>query len=617
MRLHNSFCSNELRTGGARSAPSRGSPPRGWSKIAPAAVIASTLACVLTALPGSPALADGVTLAAIKEIDHEGLYRETFTLKRDAAVEIEAVGSGWPDEDLLFSYAWVLDLNDRTVAWEMLPAHVREDRHDNVEVRQTVQLKAGDYALYFSALGGYFPIKKEIKILKLFELGTFNIKGGTLVEWDRYGQPSRWKAVVRASDPSLAAGDYEAPARPVRLPALLAFREAASGDLFRAALEVRKEIRVRILAVGEYVAREQGFADGAWIEDLDACERAWDMTLRNTKPAGGAKKNRMFDDIVSLAPGRYLVCYSTDDSHSFADWNAQPPYDPESWGITILPAEPIAEDAIQVATDPSDENLIARIDRVGDNEFHRVGFTLREAVEVCVRGFGEWGKGEGRLVDFGWIEDARTLDSVWSMEDLRGMWAAGEPRNRVVLERLLLDAGDYYLCYTSDYAHSYPRWSDHPPYDPKAWGISLRALGRDVAPDLVTRFEEEHGPVAVIRLAPIGDDERRRVRFAVAETMRVKVLALGEGARGEMYDFGWLRREDTNEVIWKMEFEDTFAAGGAKKNRRVEDFIELQPGEYSLYYRSDGSHSFEGWNAEAPSEPHLWGVTLIEWTSSS
>ncbi len=559
--------------------------------------------------------AEGPVLAAIKGIDHAGLYSERFTLKREARVAIEAVGSGWPDEELLFSYAWLLNLNDRSVPWKMEAAEVQADRDDNVSASAEVWLPAGDYELYFSALGGFFPIKKEIKLLKLFELGTFNILGGTQVAWDRYGKPSKWKAVLRAAEADFRAEDFVASAPRPALESLVAFREVGSGDLYRAALDVRQKTRVRILALGEYVAREQGFADGAWIEDLDGCERAWEMSLRNTEPAGGAKKNRVFDDVVELAPGRYLLCYATDDSHACGDWNAPPPFDPESWGVTLMPIGQVSPGAVSVVIDPPDESLVVRIDRVGDAELHRVGFELRQGADFCARGFGEWGDSEEQLVDYGWIEDARTLAQVWTMQDTRGIWAGGEPRNRLVEDRIHLPAGSYYLCYLSDYAHAYPRWSKTPPYDPRAWGISLRGLGRGFDAAAVRVFDETDGPAAIVRLAPMGDGARERVSFAVDEPMRVKIIAVGEGERGEMFDYGWITSRDGGAVIWKMEYADSSPAGGAKKNRRVETFVTLDAGEYTLHYRSDGSHSIDGWNASPPDEPQYWGVTLLEWTA--
>ena len=46
----------------------------------------------------------------------------------------------------------------------------------------------------------------------------------------------------------------------------------------------------------------------------------------------------MYNDVIILPKGNYKVYYETDGSHSYRDWNASPPYDPDHWGLTILAA---------------------------------------------------------------------------------------------------------------------------------------------------------------------------------------------------------------------------------------------------------------------------------------
>jgi hypothetical protein len=60
------------------------------------------------------------------------------------------------------------------------------------------------------------------------------------------------------------------------------------------------------------------------------------MTYRKTQHAGGARKNRLFSGTIVLEKGEYDVHYVTDDSHSYMDWNATPPDDQESYGITLI-----------------------------------------------------------------------------------------------------------------------------------------------------------------------------------------------------------------------------------------------------------------------------------------
>lgn len=578
------------------------------------AVVLGSLTVAGLMLWASPSWGKGPVLAAIKEILDQGLYRKTFTLTEPADVEIEAIASGSIEEGLLFSYAWLLDLKSRRVAWEMEIDQAESARHDNVSVREELTLPAGDYALYFSAHGGNFPIKKKITLLKLFELGTIDIKGGVPTEWDSHGRASEWRVSVTALDRDYPADAVISPARHPELDSLVAFRKARAGEFFRTGLLVKRPVRLRILALGEYAAREQCFADGAWIEDLDSCDRAWEMTLTNTRSAGGAEKNRLFDSTVSLAPGHYLICYATDDSHSYGEWNMQPPFDPESWGMTIFPIDGEGRDAVEVLADPPAETPIVKIDRVENAQFHRVGFNLRTNAQICIRGFGEWNRSDGRFLDYGWIEDALTLEKIWTMEFDHGYYAAGEARNRMVTDHIALSSGSYYLCYVSDYAHAYGSWSNHPPFDPSAWGIALRAIGADFDRENVQLFEETGGPAALVRIAPVQNSIHRRVRFAVKDPTKVKIIALGEGSRGDMYDYGWLEREDDRgtTTVWRMEYNDTHHAGGGKKNRRTEKVMTLNPGRYVLHYTTDDSHAFEEWNTDPPADTYLWGVTLLE-----
>jgi hypothetical protein len=79
--------------------------------------------------------------------------------------------------------------------------------------------------------------------------------------------------------------------------------------------------------------------DFGWIDNDETGQTEWEMTWRNTDPAGGADKNRKFEGTIVLDPGTYEVNYITDGSHSFNDWNASHPRDPKSWGITVSLAE--------------------------------------------------------------------------------------------------------------------------------------------------------------------------------------------------------------------------------------------------------------------------------------
>ena len=81
--------------------------------------------------------------------------------------------------------------------------------------------------------------------------------------------------------------------------------------------------------------------DFGWIEDAKTGKAVWEMTYRSTDHAGGATKNRRFDGTITLPAGEYILKYETDGSHSFGDWNADAPDDPEAWGITLFRKESV------------------------------------------------------------------------------------------------------------------------------------------------------------------------------------------------------------------------------------------------------------------------------------
>ncbi|HLF82960.1 MAG TPA: serine hydrolase, partial [Blastocatellia bacterium] len=93
-----------------------------------------------------------------------------------------------------------------------------------------------------------------------------------------------------------------------------------------------QEQSVRVFAIGEGQTGEM--FDYGWIEDEKTGKRIWEMKQPETKPAGGAPKNRLIDASVTLPVGKYRLRYKSDDSHSFDNWNAFPPAI-NFWGIAL------------------------------------------------------------------------------------------------------------------------------------------------------------------------------------------------------------------------------------------------------------------------------------------
>lgn len=99
-----------------------------------------------------------------------------------------------------------------------------------------------------------------------------------------------------------------------------------------AGFTLAQEQSVRVFAIGEGGIGEM--FDYGWIEDEKTGKRVWEMKQPETKPAGGAPKNRLIDVSVTLPAGAYKLRYKSDDSHSFNNWNAFPP-STNFWGIAI------------------------------------------------------------------------------------------------------------------------------------------------------------------------------------------------------------------------------------------------------------------------------------------
>ena len=97
--------------------------------------------------------------------------------------------------------------------------------------------------------------------------------------------------------------------------------------------ELDRETKIRIKAIGEGDWDEM--YDYGWIVNEQTGRKVWRMRYSNTDHAGGAKKNRMVDTIITLEPGIYTVHYISDDSHSYNNWNLSAPYDEKNWGITL------------------------------------------------------------------------------------------------------------------------------------------------------------------------------------------------------------------------------------------------------------------------------------------
>jgi CubicO group peptidase (beta-lactamase class C family) len=115
----------------------------------------------------------------------------------------------------------------------------------------------------------------------------------------------------------------------------------------------------------------------------------------------------------------------------------------------------------------------------------------------------------------------------------------------------------------------------------------------------------------IAQIVQVLDKEDKTVAFKLTGNQEVRIFAIGEGQANEMFDYGWIENADTGAPVWRMEAPKTTHAGGAGKNRKVDQVITLPAGNYKLRYKSDDSHAFDRWNA-LPPDINFWGIAVYQ-----
>jgi hypothetical protein len=219
--------------------------------------------------------------------------------------------------------------------------------------------------------------------------------------------------------------------------------------------------------------------------------------------------------------------------------------------------------------------------------------------------------GDREAADYGWILNAKTRDRIWEMRSGNTKHAGGAEKNIKFDNIVDFPAGEYILYYISDDSHSYLDWNQAPPYDPYNYGITLIATNAKDANDCKFHPIKEEQNI-VVQITRIKNSETRSESFALKSDSHVRIYALGERSytRRQMADYGWIINSKTREKIWSMDAATTEHAGGASKNRVVDEIIPLPKGSYTVYYQSDDSHAYDHWNDSPPFDPEHWGITI-------
>jgi len=564
-------------------------------------------------------------LVDIQNLTPRELRVSAFVLTAPQDLTLSAVGAEpWPDrlrtrddehwqDDEQTTWpaaAWILDARTRAVVWDLRAVDTHRESNGLRRFSGTVHLPAGTYEAHYAS----YPASSvtwngdiNLSLKEIVQLGRRAKYGGPYVETGLYKQ---FALSIDGAGRAASQDDINA-AHAAFTASAIATVVPDRNSSMRKGFEITRPTAVEVYAIGEL--RLDGEFDYGWIMNADTHKRIWSMTYATTDPAGGAAKNRMVRETLQLKPGHYVAYFVCDDSHGPDEWNNVPATDPEFWGLTLRVADRAARASVkpfEYEPVPPGQTIVSLIG-IRDNEMRSAGFALRRPMDVHIYALGE-GTSD-KMSDYAWIVDEEQHKRVWAMRYEETEHAGGAEKNRLFDGTIHLDAGNYLVYYHSDDSHSYNDWNGAPPAEEHYWGVSIFPASRrlnpaDIGPFMRTRSAGTNTTLA--QLNHMGDDEDASTTFRLTEESRLRVLALGEGRDGDMFDYGWI--EDSNgRTVWKMKYDETDPAGGSAKNRVFDGVITLPAGNYVLRYRSDGSHSYDDWNADPPDDPESWGISVF------
>ncbi|MCJ8268997.1 MAG: hypothetical protein MJK04_06285, partial [Psychrosphaera sp.] len=397
------------------------------------------------------AIAETISISRLDALDLKSRY---FELSEDQKVEIEflapksIIENNYDyDEDRdgdrnLTDFVWIIDLDTRETVWRSRKAdEIESGKNRRLKVyADKVNLDKGRYGMFYSTHGFRAESRSGMDFF-LYGLSTLLRDDNKITQEDieSFYVDLRAKDIEKISpDKSFNpfAGTKE----------VIGLHKVRKNRFEQFGLTVAKETELSIYALGEIAGNDA--ADAAWLKNADTGAVVWQMDKESTIAAGGARKNRLFKGTVTVSKGAYVMSYSSDGSHHYNDWNSQPPYDPQAWGVSVY-----ADKATKVETFDPKERLealkILSISKVGDNAYLSKHFKLSKTTNVRVVALGERA-GSRSMADHGWIVNSKDHSKIWQMKARHTEHAGGSSKNRISDEIITLHAGEYTVNYESD-----------------------------------------------------------------------------------------------------------------------------------------------------------------------
>ncbi len=568
-------------------------------------LLLSGIASVLMAFP----VVAQYAVIDLRDFDSDEIVSRSFCVSETTPVFIDAVGAmykkkTWKNWNPLVAYAWILNADTREVIWSMNEQNVTRNLNSlNVSFTGALTLQPGQYEVHYSTIS-----QKIIRISRTSgQWGQFvknfvrMFTDDELLSLD--DDRDVWRFRLLAKEQHKKNFDLNGRSEHGKM-VFVSLTGARDSEYLEKGFSVTKETSVHIYCNGE--GMDGRMYDYGWITNDRTAERIWEMEYDRTRHGGGADKNRLYSGAMVMPPGNYIATFLTDDSHSSAEWNMQPPFDPSRWGLQLSVLDEKSLAYIRDYKKVTKMEIVA-LTGIGDRDYHTEGFELKKNISLLIYALGE-GR-DGQMFDYGWITDESTGRRVWNMNFDKTRFAGGADKNRLAEEIIALPAGKYKAHYTTDGSHSYEDWNADPPHNPKKWGITLSLINNDDAYS-VAKLKESEDASVLAQIIRVRDDEYMSKSFRLDQDAKVRIVCIGEGKRGKMYDYGWIKNAKTGQTVWEMTFNASSHAGGSKKNRMFDGVILLEAGNYDLTYISDDSHHYNEWNEDPPSMPDQWGITV-------
>jgi len=405
-------------------------------------------------------------------------------------------------------------------------------------------------------------------------------------------------------------------------------------------IDTPQNIKIEVRGMNPDYFRGDVTMSNAWILDSGTREVVW--YLQKSEESKDSGDLAEFEDIIDLQPGMYEVYFSTfmfdpeldhrrygnnyvykHRNKGFFSWFFTELCDNDYYVRNKLDWDMFdefyikvsgngqslsADDIESLVRNEKDKDLLKLV-QIKNDFFQQYFLKVDKTVTCNIYAIGE-ADHDGDY-DFGRIIKNDTREKIWELDYRHSEHAGGAYKNRLANECLKLEPGEYTILYVTDDSHAFHRWNIHPPYDPQNWGITI---SMDNAADKqfvkLTEMEEIAAKNRIIDITEMRDNDYISKGFTLKKPLNLHLYAIGEGSGGDMYDFARIVNAKTREEVWRMKYYDTKSAGGADKNRMVDEIVRFEPGNYIVYYLTDDSHSYKDWNSTPPFDQKHWGITI-------